>query len=282
MTHRIILEMAQYQDNAFLTLTYAEEHLPKGGTLEPRHLQLFFKKLRKIVEPTRIRFFAVGEYGTRTKRPHYHCALFNYPSCAKPYEPKSGHCNCAPCAGVLESWRADDGAARKKGPIRGNITLGKLEPASAAYVAKYATKSMAKGDHDVAHPAGCLPPFSRQSLRPGLGEGVSDDIASAILFASRGELGDIPDYLSHGRIRRPIGRYLRGKIREKLGIGKETATRAAYERIDEEMLDVREAALNAPPLQRTTAFRELLIEKEAQRRLQVETKAKIKQSIKKL
>lgn len=274
--------MSQYKDNAFLTLTYAEDQLPEGGTLVPRHLQLFFKKLRKIVEPSRIRFFAVGEYGSRTGRPHYHCALFNYPSCFKPYSPKSGHCNCAACVGILESWRADDGASRKKGPIRGNIVLGKLEPASAAYVAKYATKSMAKGDHDVPHPAGCLPPFSRQSLRPGLGEGVCDDIASAILFATRGELSDIPNYLSHGKLRRPVGRYLRGKIRERLGIDKETATRAAYERIDEEMSDVRAAALNAPPLQRTYAFRELLIEEEAQRRLQVETKAKIKRSLKKL
>ena len=130
---------------------------------------------------------------------------------------------------------------------------------------------------------------SRQSLRPGLGEGVCDDIASAVLFAERiGESDErrrleyIPDYLSHGRIRRPIGRYLRGKIRERLGISKETATRSAYERIDEEMSHLREAALNAPPGQRTTAFRELLIEEEAQRRLQVETKAKIKQSVKKL
>lgn len=290
MTHRIILEMSQYSDNAFLTLTYSEEQLPKGGSLEPRHLQLFFKKLRKVVEPSRIRFFAVGEYGTRTQRPHYHCALFNYPSCFKPYSPKSGHCNCAACAGILESWRADDGASRKKGPIRGNITLGKLEPASAAYVAKYATKSMQKGDHDVPVPSGCIPPFSRQSLRPGLGEGVCDDIASAILFAERdGErptdrerLERIPDYLSHGKLRRPIGRYLRGKIRARLGIEKETATRVAYEHIDEEMSDVRESALNAPPGQRATAFRELLIQKEAQRRLQVETKAKIKQAVKKL
>lgn len=278
MTHRIILEAAMHEQNSFLTLTYSEEQLPEGGTLVPRHLQLFFKKLRKISEPARLRFFAVGEYGTRTQRPHYHCTLFGYPSCFKPYSPKSGHCNCTACVGILESWRADDGQSRKKGPIRGNITLGTLTPASAAYVAKYATKSMQEGDHNVGYPEGCVPPFSRQSLRPGLGSGVSDDIASVLLFSGKGELRNIPDYLSHGKLRRPIGRYLRGKIREKLGIDKETATRAAYESLDEEMQPLREAALKAPAGQREIAFRELLIQEEAQRRLQVKTKAKIKQS----
>lgn len=279
-THRIILESAQHKDNSFLTLTYSDEQLPAGGTLEPKHLQLFFKKLRKACEPSRIRFFAVGEYGSRTLRPHYHAALFGYPSCTAPYIRTGQQCTCGPCSGIAACWTSDVGRAR--GPLRGHFTLGTLEPASAAYVAKYATKSMEEGDKDVKYPDGCIPPFSRASLRPGIGAGVADDIASALLFARRETVEDIPGYLSHGKLRRPVGRYLRNKIRERIGVDKETATRVSYAKLDAEMQDMRAAALKAPPGKRSLAFRELLVSATEVKRLQIDTKAKIKKSVRKL
>ena len=72
---------------SFLTLTYADEHLPKSengfATLVKKDFQLFMKKLR-IECPTskkqnRIKYFAVGEYGEKKDRPHYHAVLFNVP-----------------------------------------------------------------------------------------------------------------------------------------------------------------------------------------------------------
>lgn len=55
--------------------------------LNKRDLQLFFKRLRKAHESRRlvrkdnlctsIKYFAVGEYGGKTKRPHYHAIIFN-------------------------------------------------------------------------------------------------------------------------------------------------------------------------------------------------------------
>lgn len=57
----------------FLTLTYSENHCPrKKGvrTLYFRHVQLFLKRLRK--KGCVIKYVIVGEYGTITKRPHYH------------------------------------------------------------------------------------------------------------------------------------------------------------------------------------------------------------------
>ena len=59
----------------FLTLTYAESRLPENGSLRSKDLQLFFKALRRRVKE-RIRYFAVGEYGSETKRPHYHALLY--------------------------------------------------------------------------------------------------------------------------------------------------------------------------------------------------------------
>lgn len=52
----------------FLTLTYNEDSLPTDATLKKESLQKFHKRL-KI---DNLRYFAIGEYGDKTKRPHYH------------------------------------------------------------------------------------------------------------------------------------------------------------------------------------------------------------------
>lgn len=66
----------------FVTLTYDEDnlvHTDSGPTLYKRHLQLYIKKLRKCHPPIgrRIKYYAVGEYGGRFGRPHYHAIIFN-------------------------------------------------------------------------------------------------------------------------------------------------------------------------------------------------------------
>lgn len=64
----------------FVTLTYSEDNVPKhNGTnvLCKRDFQLYMKRLRTTISPNKIRFFACGEYGTKTLRPHYHAIIFN-------------------------------------------------------------------------------------------------------------------------------------------------------------------------------------------------------------
>lgn len=68
----------------FLTLTYDSRFVPikPSGLLDlrKRDLQLFFKRLRKSQcgnGPSPIKYYACGEYGGRTSRPHYHIILFN-------------------------------------------------------------------------------------------------------------------------------------------------------------------------------------------------------------
>ena len=103
-THRIMLESSLHTDNAFVTLTYSDENLPKDGSLVPRHVQLFLKKVRKEIEPARLRFFCVGEYGDRTQRPHYHVALFGYPPCSRGRtDHRKEHC-CENCDRIRRSW----------------------------------------------------------------------------------------------------------------------------------------------------------------------------------
>lgn len=96
--NRLLLELQDHdQKNCFfVTLTYDDQCIkdkclraysdPTTGVVEgyslslcKRDLQLFMKRLRKAVEPARIRFYAVGEYGGQTFRPHYHLILFNLP-----------------------------------------------------------------------------------------------------------------------------------------------------------------------------------------------------------
>lgn len=82
---RMILELDHSKKAVFLTLTYNDEHLPvkcqlttgqMEMTLQKRDLTLFFKRLRKKFKDAEIRYYAVGEYGKNTHRPHYHVILF--------------------------------------------------------------------------------------------------------------------------------------------------------------------------------------------------------------
>ena len=64
----------------FVTLTYSDENIKytknRWPTLVKKDLQDFFKRLRKLTKQ-KISYYAVGEYGDLTDRPHYHIILFN-------------------------------------------------------------------------------------------------------------------------------------------------------------------------------------------------------------
>jgi len=77
---RVFHELDSFNNvGVFLTLTYNNESMPIGKegypTLVKRDLQLFIKRLRKIIYPTKIKYFACGEYGDQFERPHYHLII---------------------------------------------------------------------------------------------------------------------------------------------------------------------------------------------------------------
>lgn len=72
---RIIHEAYYYEASSFVTLTYNDKNLPGDRSLDPDHLSLFLKRLRKKISPQKIKYFACGEYGGKG-RPHYHLILF--------------------------------------------------------------------------------------------------------------------------------------------------------------------------------------------------------------
>lgn len=53
---------------------------PVDSTLEVsvRHIQLFLKRLRKAIAPTKVKYICCAEYGSRTHRAHYHLIIFGY------------------------------------------------------------------------------------------------------------------------------------------------------------------------------------------------------------
>lgn len=84
---RLVQEGKVSSSGHFITLTYDTANVPisKNGfmSLEKRSLQLFFKRLRKLHVRKfpefgfSLKYYAVGEYGGVTMRPHYHIILFN-------------------------------------------------------------------------------------------------------------------------------------------------------------------------------------------------------------
>lgn len=82
---RLMQECRVAVSSYFLTITYDTKCVPitKTGflSLQKKDLQDFFKRLRwahSKEEPLPpIKYFAVGEYGGKTKRPHYHIIMFN-------------------------------------------------------------------------------------------------------------------------------------------------------------------------------------------------------------
>lgn len=74
---RLYHEAAEYNDNMFITLTYNDNFRPMDNGLWKRDIQLFVKRLRKEIDPIKIKYYICGEYGDLTKRPHYHGILFN-------------------------------------------------------------------------------------------------------------------------------------------------------------------------------------------------------------
>lgn len=72
---RLVHELGAWSDALFVTLTYDDEHLPENRSLVKSDLQKFFKRLRKNYKKP-LRYFACGEYGDTTMRPHYHAIIY--------------------------------------------------------------------------------------------------------------------------------------------------------------------------------------------------------------
>lgn len=122
---RLTWEEKRSTSAAFMTYTYDTEHLPFSPnglpTLERKHHTDYMKRLRKRLakDPNQLplKYYAVGEYGSETQRPHYHAILFNLPR------------DFIETPEIIEyTWG------------HGIIQVDKVSPASIAYVTGYVNK----------------------------------------------------------------------------------------------------------------------------------------------
>lgn len=175
---RITHESSLYENNAFITLTYDDEHVPKDGSLRVDHFQKFMKRLRKHFHPTPIRFFHCGEYGEKNARPHYHACLFNIDFADKTIWKKQNDQTIYTSKTLSALWPA------------GFSTVGDVTFQSAAYVARYITKKITgpMADlyyMDIDRETGEIhrdlkPEYITMSRRPGIGKAWYDKYKSDV------------------------------------------------------------------------------------------------------
>lgn len=171
---RIAQEKRFSNSSYFVTLTYDEKHLRTDRSLCKRDLQLYMKRLRKAHEVYKrdIRYFAVGEYGSKGGRPHYHMLLFN----------AERHL-------IERSW------CDSKGKPIGIVHVGDVTDASIMYTLKYMVQP------DVEVPYGFEPPFRLMSRKYGIGgRYLSDEIveyhrrSGANYIVNGGAIGKLPRF----------------------------------------------------------------------------------------
>ena len=155
-----------FSDSAFfITLTYNDESLPrtKHGypTLVKKHVQDYIKRLRNAhvaylkkeqekvsndfkIKGKPIRYYAVGEYGSQTRRPHYHLLLFNY--------------DIANISPFTSKWKNTQTQMSY-----GHVDVGTVTSASINYVTKYMFKDFNKKTDKRQSP------FSLMSKKPIIG-----------------------------------------------------------------------------------------------------------------
>lgn len=228
MTHRLMLEAREHDENCMLTLTIRKEcyegswHPPlcrgtfHGDNVLVREAQDFLKRLRvaglERGKSRSFRYYVVGEYGDDNGRAHYHLALFGF---------------------------ANLGIFARCWPY-GRVQLDELNWKTAAYICGYMAE---KGSDDyVARVRGRNPEFARMSLKPGLGSIAADRIGMALGESDEAlqALDDVPSVLNSDGRSWPLGRYLQGRVRQMVGFGArvpEARKRASAGRVLSQVLD---------------------------------------------
>jgi hypothetical protein len=208
-------ESQLHQANSFLTLTYDNKNLPDDFSINVRTLQLFLKRLRKSLS-TKIRFFAVGEYGEddpdpfEGNRPHYHALIFNYQFSDLTLFSNKNNTKLYTSKNLSNLW-----------PY-GFSTTGNLTYQSAAYCARYTLKKiggdLAADHYTRIHPlSGNLvqvkPEFATMS-RGGRGKNTSGGIGSAWFDTFKSDIYPSDFVVVDGK-RHPVPKFYHLKLAQE-------------------------------------------------------------------
>lgn len=224
---RLLLEAASHEQNQFWTLTYEDGRLPtvhapigsagareaylrqslsgrhvpvaeQPGTLFKPDLANFFKRFRKSVSD--LRYYAVGEYGEKRGRPHYHVLAF----------------------GV-----AVDTPTLQKTWGLGAVHIGDVESASINYCVEYALKTdKAQSLIDLRR----QPEFAVMSRNPGIGSYAVGEFRKSILRSPPLPTGEllIPDEFHVLGKKYPVPRFIRNELEDEGFVSARKAIRQYY------------------------------------------------------
>lgn len=194
---RCMMEAQYHEHNSFITLTYNDENLPdfnpKFDTdtgefigyssihpLVKKDFQDFMKRLRdRVGYDTPIRYYACGEYGGRSLRPHYHAILFGYDfSDDRKLLKRNFQNNNYYVSELLDScWK------------KGYSMIANVDWHSCAYVSRYVAKKIFK-ENDLYYKENVPNEFTVMSRKPGIGRQYYEDNKLDILKNQRIYISD--------------------------------------------------------------------------------------------
>lgn len=182
---RCQLEYHEHQAAVFTTLTFDEEHKPL--TLSKRHVSDYIRRVRKQFD-NKLRFFATGEYGEQTQRPHYHAIIYGVKA-----EPDPTRFGKFRSPRLEEAWP------------QGHVNVDQATPANIAYTAGYCSKKIGyrRHGHERVDPATGYkyqwqPPFILMSRNPGIGATAKQYLNSWRLYAIKdGHKMPVPRYFKN-------------------------------------------------------------------------------------
>lgn len=186
---RCMLELKYHDSAYFVTLTYDDDHLPLSTfysdddpdvpffsqTLRKEDFQGFMKRLRSAHPDDHIRFFAAGEYGSSTMRPHYHAIIFGlHLDDLVPWSRSSQGYTYYNSASLQNAWSIFNNKTKKFTPI-GFAVVGEVTYETAAYTARYVMKKLYGQEADFYDKFSLEPPFTLMSRKPGIARQYFDD-----------------------------------------------------------------------------------------------------------
>jgi len=179
---RCVHEAKMHEDNSFITLTYSNNNL-KSDKLIYKDYQDFMKRLRSSNPHKEIGMFVTGEYGEKTKRPHWHALLFNYRPDDLIYKYSNERGDRIYSSDTLSDlWS------------HGISECGQVTFESAGYCARYAAKKLVHGNDGHEYE-----PISKKSSKHAIGKSYlekywPDIFNQGQVILPNGQSASIPRY----------------------------------------------------------------------------------------
>lgn len=192
---RLHYESKLHYGSKFVTLTYSDNNLTwdhGNSQLVKADLQNWFKRLRKAGH--KFRYYAVGEYGSKTFRPHYHVIVFGD----------------VPDEALTKAWSKYNRKTEKHYPL-GHVHIGRVTQASIMYCLGYLVNARTwKMRHHRVRP------FSLMSRGRGKLKGLGSNYLTKEMIAWH--KADRRNYAILDGVKRHLPRYYKVKIFSKIDL----------------------------------------------------------------